>query len=58
MTISTNYITDSIIQLVSRAEGAKSESVLTGVDPTEYAPGNPLRLFIIQAAIMWVTKSR
>lgn len=37
-------------QLFSRA--AKSESVLTGVDPTEFDTSNPIRLFIIQAAII------
>ncbi|EPQ28006.1 uncharacterized protein PFL1_04333 [Pseudozyma flocculosa PF-1] len=38
--------------LVARA--AQSDSVLTGVDPTEFNSGNPIRLFIIQAAIIIV----
>lgn len=37
--------------LVARA-AAKSDSVISGADPTEFETSNPLRLFIIQAAII------
>ncbi|KAK0552391.1 K(+)/H(+) antiporter [Tilletia horrida] len=39
--------------LVARAgTGAQSDSILTGVNPVEYTASNPIRLFIIQAAII------
>ncbi|CAD6914932.1 unnamed protein product [Tilletia laevis] len=38
--------------LIARATAAKSDSILSGVSPVEYSTANPIRLFIIQAAII------
>ncbi|KAE8223640.1 hypothetical protein CF319_g3353 [Tilletia indica] len=38
--------------IVRAAAGAQSDSILTGVNPVEYSAANPIRLFIIQAAII------
>lgn len=37
---------------VFAARAATSDSVLTGIDPTEFTTANPIRLFIIQASII------
>ncbi|KAK0548818.1 K(+)/H(+) antiporter [Tilletia horrida] len=45
---------DHVARLVARASGAKSDSILAGVNPATYSTADPIRLFIIQAAIIIV----